>query len=348
MAALTKQDWMLAAGGGLAAGMAARALLSARNGRLRGLVVLITGGSRGLGLSLAREFAREGCRVAICARDRAELDAAREDLGRRGADVLALECDVTDQEQVRRTVDAAVAHYGGIDILVNNAGVIQVGPVESMTVDDFEHAMRVMFWGTVYPTMALLPHMMEQRSGRIVNITSIGGKVAMPHLLPYTCAKFAAVGFSEGLRAEMSGKGVKVVTIAPGLMRTGSYLNAFFKGNRDRETVWFSIGATVPGFSMSAQRATRQIVNATKRGEAEKILTTPANLMARFHGLFPGLTADLLGVVNRLVLPAGRNPEQRTARETRVLESPWLSAVTVLGRHAARRLGQHPAQHVPA
>jgi NAD(P)-dependent dehydrogenase (short-subunit alcohol dehydrogenase family) len=344
MRKLRNRDIVIAAAGGLAVGLAAHAVLRGRDGRLRGQVVLITGGSRGLGLSLARAFAREGCQIAICARDGAELLAAREDLQRLGASALALECDVSDRQQVAHMLDEAVRHYGRIDILVNNAGVIQVGPVESMSIDDFDQAMRIMFWGTVYPTMALLPHMAERGSGRIVNITSIGGKLAVPHLLPYTCAKFAAVGFSEGLRAEMAGKGVKVVTIAPGLMRTGSYLNAFFKGDHPRETVWFSIGATMPGVSMSAERATRQIVNATKKGEAEKILTAPASLAARFHGLFPGVTADILGLVNRLVLPAGRSQEQRSGRETGVLERPLLSALTILGRQAARRFLEQPEQ----
>jgi NAD(P)-dependent dehydrogenase (short-subunit alcohol dehydrogenase family) len=342
MATLSKHDLMLAAAGGLGAGLAAMALLSRRDGGLRGQVVFITGGSRGLGLSLARAFAREGCRVAICARDGAGLLAAREDLQARGAEVLAVECDIAEQQQVGRAIDAVLAHYGRIDVLVNNAGIIQVGPVETMTTADFENAMRVMFWGMVHPTMALLPHMLERGSGRIVNITSIGGKVAVPHLLPYTCAKFAAVGFSEGLRAEMAGKGVKVVTIAPGLMRTGSYLNAVFKGDHAREAVWFSLGAAVPGISMSAERATRQIVRATKRGEAEKILSAPASLLSWFHGLFPGLTADMLGLVSRLILPSGGGTGERRGAETGALGAPWVSALTILGRHAASRFLQHP------
>jgi NAD(P)-dependent dehydrogenase (short-subunit alcohol dehydrogenase family) len=102
-----------------------------------------------------------------------------------------------------------------IDLLVNNAGEIQAGPLESMALEDFERALRIMFWGTVYPTWTVLPQMRERQSGRIVNITSIGAKVAVPHLLPYTCAKFAMIGFSEGLRAELAGKGIQVVTIAP-------------------------------------------------------------------------------------------------------------------------------------
>jgi NAD(P)-dependent dehydrogenase (short-subunit alcohol dehydrogenase family) len=329
------------AAAGIGAGMAVRALTRNRNGHFTGRTVLITGGSRGLGLALARQFAKEGCRIALCARDAGELDAARRDLASRGADVFAVQCDVGDRAQVARMMERVLHHVRRVDVLVNNAGEILVGPVESMTLEDFERAMQVMFWGTVYPTLALLPHMQRQES-RIVNITSIAGKVAVPHLLPYTCAKFAAVGFSEGLRAEMAGKGVKVVTIAPGLMRTGSHLNAEFKGDQDKEPAWFSLGATLPGLSTGAERAAREIVEATRRGQAEKILTAPANMLARFHGVSPGLAADLLGAIGRLVLPAATRNGKRSRRghNTRALDSPWLSAVTVLGRIAARRLLQ--------
>lgn len=335
-----RQGWLLAAAAGIGAGLAAAKLSRRKAGVLRGQSVLITGGSRGLGLSMARAFAREGCLIAICARDSAELDAARKDLEARGADVLAVECDVSDPLQVDQMIERAIARFGRIDVLVNNAGEIQVGPIESMTLDDFEHAMRVMFWGTVYPTMALLPQFSARGDGRIVNITSIGGKVAVPHLLPYTCAKFAAVGFSEGLRAELAGKGVKVVTIAPGLMRTGSFLNAWFKGDQERESAWFGLSSSLPGISMSCDRAARQIVAATARGDAEKILTTPASLVARFHGLFPGATADILGLVDRLILPSGGPSGSLRGSQTRSLQSPLMTAATVLGRIAARRFLQ--------
>ena len=124
------------------AGLGAAALVTARCLRsesLRGQVALITGGSRGLGLSLARRFAREGCQIAICARDERELACARADLEARGARALTVPCDITDREQVARMIETVRQHYGRIDILVNNAGIIQVGPLESMTLEDFEN-----------------------------------------------------------------------------------------------------------------------------------------------------------------------------------------------------------------
>jgi NAD(P)-dependent dehydrogenase (short-subunit alcohol dehydrogenase family) len=329
---------------GVAAALAGReALARRREADLRGEVALITGGSRGLGFLLAEELGRVGCRLAICARDAGELERARGDLVHQGYEALALPCDVADQAQVERLVAETTRHYGRVDLLVNNAGIIQVGPAEAMTVDDYQTALDVMYWGVVYPTLAVLPQMRERRRGRIVNVTSIGGKVAVPQLLPYACAKFAAVGFSEGLHAELAREGIVVTTVAPGLMRTGSHLNALFKGPQDQEYALFAPMASLPFISMDAERAARQIVQAARRGEAERILTLPANLLARFHGLFPGLTADLLGQANRLLPRGHAGGDAVPGREVHErLRSPVLTALTGWGQSAARRLHQYP------
>jgi short-subunit dehydrogenase len=300
---------------------------------LRGKVVLITGGSRGLGLALAREFAARGCHLILCARNWEDLARAKHDLDGHDVRVVTLVCDIRDQKQVNEAISQALAEFGRIDILVNNAGTIRVGPIRTMTIEDFEQAMDVMFWGMVYMTLAVLPHFEQRGFGNIVNITSIGGKVSVPHLVPYSCAKFAAVAFSEGLRAELDDSGVKVVTIAPGLMRTGSFLNAFFKGAERGEAGWFSASASLPGISMSAKRAARQIVQAMEQGRASRILSTPANIMARFHGLFPEFSVGVLSLVNR-VLPKGSQVSE-LGRDSELLQRPWMRALTVLGRRAA-------------
>ena len=306
---------------------------------LRGEVALITGGSRGLGLQLARELGAAGCRVSICARDHDELARAEADLAARGIPVLALPCDVSERHEVEQLVEAVQSHLGAVDILVNNAGIIQVGPLETMTLDDFERAMAVNFWGAVYATMAVLPEMRARQRGRLVNITSIGGKVAVPHLLPYDCAKFAFLGFSEGIGAELAKDGIRVTTIVPGLMRTGSPVNAFFKGQREAEFAWFGLGDATPLTAMSAARAARRIVTAVRRGEGEVTLSVQAKLLRLIHDLFPQLTTDVLGFVNRLLPSAeGAGPEQVLGME---LRAGARFGVGDLVERDAKRYNQH-------
>jgi short-subunit dehydrogenase len=214
-----------------------------------------------------------------------------------------------------------------------------------MTVEDFEEAMGIMFWGALYPTLAVLPQMLRRKSGRIVNITSVGGKVSAPHLLPYGCAKFAHVALSEGLRAELASQGISVITVTPGMMRTGSYQNAFFKGRQEREFTWFALGSSLPGISMDAERAARRIVRATKRGEPELILTVAANALARYHGLFPAATTRLLAVANRMVLPSPEEGDTARARGQEIdrrLDSSLLDTITAWGISAARRFHEYP------
>jgi NAD(P)-dependent dehydrogenase (short-subunit alcohol dehydrogenase family) len=315
---------------------------------ITGQVAFVTGGSRGLGLLLARDLARAGCRVAICARDASELNDAWRSLQADGVEVLAIPCDVADREDVERTIREIEGQLGQIDILVNNASIIQVGEVATLSVEDFEAAMATNFWGTVYPTLAVVPAMRRRRSGRIANVTSIGGRVSAPHILPYSAAKFAATGFSEGLRAELARDGVSVTTIVPGFMRTGSYLRALFKPPRREEFTWFALGSSLPVISVDAERAAREIVAAIRRGDAERSVGLLSVAAWRFHGLYPGLTATLLGIVNR-VLPhspvavgAGQptlaSVPGETAAET--VDSALLDTATTLGRRAADRLNE--------
>jgi short-subunit dehydrogenase len=303
---------------------------------LRDKTVLITGGSRGLGLVMAREFARHGARLALCARDEEELERARLDLERFGVEVMVVRCDVRNRQDVNDMVAAVNARFGNVDVLVNNAGVIQVGPLEVMTEEDFEQAMQAHFWAPLNTIMAVLPSMRQRKSGRIVNITSIGGKVAVPHLVPYSASKFALVGLSKGLRAELMKDGISVTTVCPGLMRTGSPRNAEFKGQHRFEYAWFSISDALPLLTVSAENAARQIVRACKRGQAELVISVPAKIAVLFESLFPDAMYQVLGVVNQLLpAPGGIGTQKAKGKESTSAWSPsWL---TTLNEEAAVR-----------
>lgn len=325
----------------LIAGLRLLALIRGQD--LRGHVVLITGGTRGLGFALAEEFARKGARVAICARHERELDAARLGLERLGAEVLAIPCDVSDEQQVYRLIASVVERFGQLDILINSAGIITVGPIQNQSLNDFRESMDVMFWGPVYTTLAALPHMLERRSGHIVNVTSIGGKVSVPHLASYSAAKFAATGFSEGLRAELVRSGIAVTTVVPGLMRTGSYVHAFFKGHHQAEYAWFSVSDSLPFVSISARRAARQIITAVRRRKPELIISWQAQLLTRLHGLFPGLTLRVLSVANRFLPPP--TADQHARWTGRASESALTrSALTALSQRAMHTYNQFPVR----
>jgi NAD(P)-dependent dehydrogenase (short-subunit alcohol dehydrogenase family) len=319
-----------------------RGLQAARTDLLR-KVVVITGGSRGLGLALAKRFAEEGCRIVICSRDAKELEAARVHLATEGAEVLTVVCDVTEPDDVDHLIEKTRERFGGVDILVNNASIIQVAPLEELDLSDFEDGVNVNFWGTVHPTLRLLPELRE-RQGHIVNITSIGARVAVPHMLPYTCGKFAAYGFSEGLRAEAHKDGIRVTTVVPGMMRTGSPVNAYFKGHSAEEYGWFAMGATTPLTSISAERAARRIVNATKRGQALLTVDVPARLLRSLHDLAPGMAANTFGLVNR-VLP-GPNGDHRLHRGEEVAGVGLNRAISRPIDKAARKHHQYSGERL--
>jgi NAD(P)-dependent dehydrogenase (short-subunit alcohol dehydrogenase family) len=298
---------------------------------LRGKVALVIGGSRGLGLLVAKELTRRGARVAIAARDGAELRRAVETLG---GDVRAFPCDIRDRDEVDALMRRVESTLGAIDLLFNVAGVIEVGPVETMRTSDFGDAMSTNFWGPLFAARAVLPSMRNRGQGRIINVSSIGGVVSPPHLLAYGASKFALRGFSEGLAAEVRKDGIYVTTVLPGLMRTGSPRHAKFKGEHRKEHAWFTILDSLPLVSMNADRAARRIVRAGCRGEATVVLSVLAKLGALVHGIAPGLVVELNALLARL-LPRGTSPIARLGKESTNAWAPSL--LTVLDDRAAVR-----------
>jgi short-subunit dehydrogenase len=314
-----------------------------RHDDLSGEVAVVTGASRGLGLLLARELARHSCPLVICARDAAELERAASGLRAMGAEVTAVACDLADEAAPRQLVRTALELHGRLDILVSNAGIIQVGPVQTTEAGDYEAALSTMALAPVRLALAALPAMRQQQHGRIVTIASIGGKVSVPHLLPYSTAKFAAVGFSEGLRAELGRGPVTVTTVVPGLMRTGSHLQARFTGQQQKEFTWFALGASLPLVSMDAQRAAHRIIEAVRGRRAEVILTPAGQIAARASGIVPGLTSEALHLAQRLVLPApaAQRRDAVSGGQLRpAINRQTFGWLTALGRAAARQLNQ--------
>lgn len=335
---------------GVAGAVAAYALDSLKGGkteerRRERRVVLITGGSRGLGLAMAERFAREGNRLVLAARNMEELTEARSQLLKNRAirateDVLLIPADLTDQTQAVNLVEHAIEHFGRIDVLINNAGIIEVGPVEDQSIDAYRRAMATNFFAALYMTQAVLPSMLyrdRRNPASIVNICSIGGKVAVPHLLPYTASKFALVGFSEGLHAELRHKGVRVTTVCPWLMRTGGHRHASFTGDRKKEERLFSLAATLPVVTVSAKRAADRIYHAVAQGRAEILISPQAWLAARAAALAPETVQRLSSLANEFLLPGSKSREigsavaRRAGEEAekaqgRATSAPWTSS----------------------
>jgi NAD(P)-dependent dehydrogenase (short-subunit alcohol dehydrogenase family) len=301
---------------GVLGAAAAYALFPRRPKRSRETkVVLITGGSRGLGLALAERYGRSGAKLILAARNQDELTSARSILLERNAiqsadDVLLVPADLTDPSQASSLIEQALFRFWRIDILINVAGIIEVGPVENQPLSAFQRAMDTNFFAALHTIQAVMPHMLRNRSGNIVNITSIGGKFAMPHLLPYSASKFALVGFSEGLHSELRHKGIRVTTVCPGLMRTGSHIQAQFVGDQKKEARWFTLSATTPGLATSAAHAANRIYSAVAAGRAEITITPQAWLAARMTGLAPATTQYFASLANEYILPAPSTSDQ--------------------------------------
>jgi short-subunit dehydrogenase len=329
---------------GLVGGMVAGAAFAywglerARRYQLAGKCGLITGGSRGLGLALARRFLRRGAKVALLGRDPEALQRAQQLLVGQGT-VFTRNCDVRDRAQVEQAVADVKRELGEIDVLVNNAGTVTVGPMDTMTVEDFQEALNIYFWAPLYTSLAVLPSMRQRRTGRLVNISSIGGKISVPHLLPYSAGKFALSGLSEGLRAELTKENVYVTTVYPGLMRTGSPRNSVFKGKHHAEYTWFLLSDSLPLLSVNADRAARKIVRACELGSAELIISLPATIAIKAHALFPNMVSLAMRSANRLLptAAAGERAAKKGAQSETALTESWLTA---LDERAAKKNNQ--------
>ena len=299
---------------------------------IAGKTVIITGGSRGLGLALGEEFGRAGANLVLAARSESELQTAKQMLLTRGAvpsenRIELVACDLRENADCLRLGRVATERFGQVNILINNAGVIHVGPIEKQPLEAYRDAMESDFFAGLQMTYAVMPQMLERGEGSIVNISSIGGKIPVPHLAPYNAAKFATTGFSETLHAEMRTKGIRVTTVCPGLLRTGSYPNAIVVGDLEKEYRWFSVSASLPGVAHETKAAAEKIFAATLEGRTEITIGRDAYLAARIHGLMPETVQFAGCLADQFILPKTTGTTTPTpARRIRSLRSGlWQS-----------------------
>ena len=299
-------------------------------------VVVITGGSRGLGLVLARELASRGASLGLMARDAIELARARSTIGSDSL-VQLLPADVTDPAQVEQAFSTVIRRFGRIDVVINNAGQILSAPFDDTTKDDFTTMLEVHFWGTLHVTRAALPHLARHGDGRLINICSIGGRVPVPHLSAYCASKYAQAGLSAVMAEELRSKGIRVTTVLPGLMRTGSHIQAWFKGDRPAEFAMFSLVGGAPITSMSAERAARLILSASASGKADAVIPFTYRQIAKLAAIAPNTTIGALAAVSAM-LPG---PRTRFAAQGKHMPLPKLvRGVAALNERAAEKNNQ--------
>ena len=327
---------MVALGG--AAALAGAMWLRARRPvyDLRGRTVLITGGVRGLGLLLAREFGRRGARLALVSRTPADIAGAEDELLIAGREVLTACCDVRDSGAVADLVRLVVGRFGRLDVIVNNAGVIQAAPFAVAQLEDFQESLDTHFWAPLHLIREALPHLRRSPGGaRILNISSFGGRVGVPHLSAYSSGKFALVGLSEALRAELHDDNVLVTTATPGLMRTGSHVKILVRGQHEKEAKWFGAGIVTPLTSISGERAARQLVDACVAGRARVTPAFQFRLAEVGTAVAPEFAAAVTALVARQLPAPTTDPHGRVRRSTRDVGFGWMEPL--LPGAAARR-----------
>lgn len=277
----------------------------------KGRTVIITGASSGIGKALALRLADEGAWLALSARNAERLDSLAEACRQRGGKAFAIRTDVADEFQCRALVQRTQEKYGRIDTLVNNAGIDGVGKLEDLPdLSLFKQVIAVNFYGTVYCTYYALPYLKETR-GRIVNISSLGGMLAIPFNTSYVASKFAVIGFSDSLRMEVEQAGVSVTAICPSLVVTEFHERYLDKDGRSKGP---SGRAIYTAKTMTAEQCAEIVVRAARRRKRQVVMR-PGPLALWLKLIAPGWVDRL--TISRFLRPAvkrtlGGNEDSRT------------------------------------
>jgi NADP-dependent 3-hydroxy acid dehydrogenase YdfG len=183
-------------------------------------VVVITGASSGLGEATARHLSAQGASAVLGARREDRIRSLAKELTSKGGKAIAIATDVTDRQQVKRLVDMAVKTYGRVDVMINNAGLMPQSPLERLKIDDWDRMIDVNIKGVLYGIAAALPHMKQQKSGHIINVSSVAGHKVRAGGAVYAATKHAVRALSEGLRQEVKPYNIRTTVISPGAVAT--------------------------------------------------------------------------------------------------------------------------------
>lgn len=187
---------------------------------IHGKTIVITGASSGMGAAAARHLAAKGASVVLGARRADRIEALAAEIREAGGKATAVVTDVTKRDDLKNLVDTAVKSYGRIDVLINNAGVMPLSPLDRLKVDEWDQMIDVNLKGVLYGIAAALPYMKAQKSGHIINLSSVAGHKLFGGSAVYSATKFAVRALSEGLRAEVAADNIRVTIISPGAVKT--------------------------------------------------------------------------------------------------------------------------------
>src|SRR2546426_3520305 len=270
-------------------------------------VTLITGASSGIGRQLAIDLAARGASVIGCARSEKRLQETLLQMKRTNPSAAVFVCDVSDSKQVKAMVHKVLSQFGKIDILINNAGFGHYQSLTNLPLDSIEEMVRTNLLGTIHCTKEALPSMVERRSGHIVNVSSVSGKIGTPHMSSYCATKFALNGLSESLYHELKPLGTHVSVICPGPVRTNF------------RVLYDHLAPKPPSFMvLSVDEVSRAVIRAIERRKFEVIIPRWLALACLVKALMPSFFRLVAAGVLRL---RSTDPESRTGNQDREIQT---------------------------
>jgi len=283
------------------------------SGQFKGI---ITGASSGIGKAMAVELATKyQARLVLNARSEEQLQNTCQAVEEAGGKAVKVVGDVSDKSVTDAMVNTCLESFGGVDVLVNNAGLATPGTIMKLTVEDWERVFAVNFFAPLRLTYAVLPHFEKAGRGKIVNISSVAGKIAFPGSVCYASSKFALTGMSEGMAAELASQNIDIITVCPGWVRT-----EFFEKNRVAEAknpTSIASKNNLQGFimrsflSISSEECSTQIVKALEKGgSSEIILTHPGKIAERLAGLCPPAVFAMAKRIPSEISDSSKSPEK--------------------------------------